>query len=739
MQKHGNMIKNTMIIIFCILAFISGAFFYISQLRIMLLDELRTSLSQMAESTGTIIEENIKNEINTISSIAAMLEENPSTMVQELIAGLNHVLKDTKFLRFGIADLEGNCYTTDDFTFNVANKPYFQASLQGKAVFSNTFQDVIGKKNINVFSAPIYHEEEITNVLFASIETNQLSDKLLIETYDDQGFSEVVNQDGEIIIQSESKNKKQQISSIAELNFTDNFQVSEMKYDKNGVAEFETTNGELRYLAYYRLEMNDWYILSIVPSSVVSEKINYFVNIALVTWAILAFVFTSILLYIYVVRIKADKKMEELVFYDTLTKHYNYNRFRIQTQSVLDQHKGMEYTLVEMDVKDFKMFNEFYGYQNGDHMLMLMMDACKHHCMKDETCSRIAADRFILLLHTQNEQEIITRMKQIMTEIDAQISLDFSLFNMNYKIGIYLIEEQDTEFSKCHDRCAYAKKQISNTSETFSFFSKGMFENQLSEKKMESLMEEALANMEFEVYLQPKVSLNDLQIHSAEALVRWNSPVYGLISPGSFIPLFERNGFLEHLDLYMVDHVCQILTDWKNAQLPSIIISINLSKVYLFKANFIERLVEIIHRYDIDQHCIEFEITESVIFDRSDELKHIIEKLKIHGFGIAMDDFGSGYSSLNMLKDIPIDVMKLDQEFFRFAQNNMERSKKIIESVIMLARGLHIHTVAEGVEHESEVTFLKEVGCDEIQGYYYSKPLHFQDFKTFYTAFNKKK
>lgn len=739
MQKHKKVIRSACVIVVSLLFFVCGAVYYVASLKNTLLDELRSSLSQTAESTGRIIEENINSEIKTISSVATMLANNPSTDTRVLVDDLMNTLEDTEFLRFGVSDMEGNCYTTDHFSFNVATRDYFQASVKGESVFSKTFEDVVGKKNINVFSSPIYHDGEITNILFASIETDHLTEKLLIKTYDGLGFSEVANQDGTIVIRSDSQSKVQTISSISELNFVNGFQVSDMKNNSEGVAEFLTPQGEHRYLAYYRLDINDWYILSIVPSNVVASQINHFLTMAIITWLILAIIFAAILLYIYIARMKSDKKMEELIFYDELMQHYNYNRFRLKTQEILDHHEGIKYSLVEIDVKDFKMFNEFYGYQGGDFLLKSIMKACKAVCVKDEACSRISADRFILLLHTRNKMEILQRIKKIIKQVNIEIDASFSMFNLNYKIGIYLIEESDTEFSKCHDRCAYAKKQITNTAESFSFFSKDMYEMQLSEKKMESLMEEALAHKEFEVYLQPKVALADQMIHGAEALVRWNSPIYGLIPPNQFIPLFERNGFLERLDMYMVQSVCAILEQWKEQGREPIVISVNLSRVYLFKPHFVEQLVRCVNQFTVDHSCIEFEITESVIFDRSEELKSIILRLKANGFSIAMDDFGSGYSSLNMLKDIPIDVMKLDQEFFRFAPDNLDRSKKIIESVIMLAKGLHIHTVAEGVEEKREVEFLEAVGCDEIQGYYYAKPLEYTVFEKYYEEFMKEK
>ena len=737
MQKHKTLIRRLLIVVISLSVFVGGAIFYVSQLRTTLLRELRTNLMQTAEANARIIEEDIHNEIKTIDSIASMLSNNPSTDAKVLIKDVKDAKENSDFLRFGISGLDGNCYTTDGQKFNIADREYFQSAIQGVSMFSNTFTDVIGKKDINVFASPIYHDGKITNVLFASMETETLSEKLLNETFNDQGFSDVANEEGKIVISSHSKNRKQSIDSITKLNFVDNFDVSQMKNEKTGVEEFITPDKEHRYLAFHRLDINNWYILSIVPSNVVSTQINYFLKMAIVTWLLLAVLFIAIIIYIYISRNKADKKMEELVFYDELTGHYNYNRFRLKVQALLDQGVGNEYTLIEADVRDFKLFNEIYGYQGGDKLLCIIMNACEEQCTKEEACSRISGDRYILLLHTKTEEEIIKRINHIIEAIKYASKGMFSMFNLEYKIGIYMIEESDKDIGKCHDRCAYAKKRIKDTPETFSFFSHEMYEMQLDEKRMESLMESALEASEFKIYLQPKVTLKDKKIHAAEALVRWNSPVYGLIPPYRFIPLFERNGFLEKLDMYMIEEVCRVLENWQKEEKMPIRISVNLSRMYIFKPGFANKIVELVNRHHIEHSMIEFEITENVIYDHSEELRSIIKELQHHGFLIAMDDFGSGYSSLNMLKDIPIDEMKVDQVFFRAEKENKERSFEIIKGVLSMAKSLHIHTVAEGVETEKEVAFLKEAGCDEIQGYYYAKPLCMKDFMEFYHTFQE--
>lgn len=738
MQKHKRFMKRFLIAVISLSVFVCGAIFYVTQLKETLLNELRNNLTQSAEANARIIEDNIKNEIKTIEAIASMLSNNPSTDGKVLIKDVLKTKERSDFLRFGIAGLDGICYTTDDQTFNISTRSYFQSAVNGKPMFSNTFTDVIGKKDINVFASPIYHQGKVTNVLFASIETENLSSKLLNETYNNQGFSDVANKDGKIVITSNSDHRIQNITSITELNFLDDFKIEDMQKEKTGVEEFITPSKEHRYLAFHQLDINDWYIVSIVPSSVVTKQINHFLMMAVITWLLLTLLFVAIIIYIYISRNKADKKMEELVFYDDLTQHYNYNRFRVKVQELLDQGVGKEFTLIEADVRDFKLFNEIYGYQGGDTLLRMIMNACEVQCTKEEACSRIAGDRYILLLHTKSEEEIIKRINHIIEAINHDSKGMFSMFNLEYKMGIYMIEENDKEFGKCHDRCAYAKKRIKDTPETFSFFSHEMYEIQLSEKRMESLMETALEAHEFEVYLQPKVSLKDMKIHAAEALVRWNSPVYGLIPPYRFIPLFERNGFLEKLDMYMIEEVCCILERWQKEEPMPICISVNLSRMYIFKPHFVQRIVELVNRHHIDHKMIEFEITENVIFDHSEELRSIIKDFQHHGFLIAMDDFGSGYSSLNMLKDIPIDVMKVDQVFFRAEKENKERSFEIIKGVLSMAKHLNIHTVAEGVETESEVAFLKEAGCGEIQGYYYSKPLCMKEFMEFYHHFQGK-
>ncbi|MGN1206441.1 MAG: EAL domain-containing protein, partial [Eubacterium sp.] len=247
------------------------------------------------------------------------------------------------------------------------------------------------------------------------------------------------------------------------------------------------------------------------------------------------------------------------------------------------------------------------------------------------------------------------------------------------------------------------------------------------EKHLEMRMEQALENGEFVPYLQPKYELANETIAGAEALVRWVSPEEGMILPGEFIPLFEKNGFIIELDLFMFEQVCKIIENWHHNDYRIIPISVNMSRGHFLVPNFFERYREILERYDVPNGSIEIELTESLFFNEISAMTELVDKIHEVGLRCSIDDFGSGYSSLNMLKNIKVDALKLDRVFF-VETNEDKRGKDIINSILHLAQNLHLQTISEGVEIRSQVEYLKEMDCDYIQGYVFSKPMPVNEF-----------
>jgi EAL domain-containing protein (putative c-di-GMP-specific phosphodiesterase class I) len=245
-------------------------------------------------------------------------------------------------------------------------------------------------------------------------------------------------------------------------------------------------------------------------------------------------------------------------------------------------------------------------------------------------------------------------------------------------------------------------------------------------------MDKAIENMEFEVFFQPKFKFEDESVIGAEALIRWNNPRKGFLQPAKFVPLFEDNGFIEKIDKYVLKKVCMFLDDWNKSPESKnhapLTISFNLSRCHLYNTNLIKELKDIASQYEIGDNKIEVELTESVMFDNQQRLIKMMGEIKKAGFGVSVDDFGAGYSSLNLLKNMPADVIKLDKEFLSGGPENIKENV-IITSVIEMAKKLNITTVAEGVETKTQCDLLKNIGCDIAQGFYYAKPMPQSNFR----------
>ena len=241
-------------------------------------------------------------------------------------------------------------------------------------------------------------------------------------------------------------------------------------------------------------------------------------------------------------------------------------------------------------------------------------------------------------------------------------------------------------------------------------------------------MPSALARHEFECYLQPKDGLRSRNIEGAEALIRWNSKDFGFISPGDFIPIAEKNGFVVELDFFILEEVCRTMRRWIDDGKKPVVISVNQSRLHLNYDDYIWRLREIVDKYDIPYEYIELELTESVFAENAEKLLKVMHKLHEIGFKLSLDDFGSGYSSLNMLKDMPVDVVKIDKEFFSDTMNS-QKGRAVITTVVDLAKNLDMDVISEGVETREQVEFLTEIHCAMVQGYYFAKPLPISEFE----------
>ena len=288
---------------------------------------------------------------------------------------------------------------------------------------------------------------------------------------------------------------------------------------------------------------------------------------------------------------------------------------------------------------------------------------------------------------------------------------------------------KDIDINTALDRCTIAKRTLKGLHySSIAFYDGKIRDKALREKDYEHIMPTALEQHEFECYLQPKYGLKSRHIEGAEALIRWNSKEFGFVYPNEFIPLSEKNGFVVELDFFILEEVCRSMRRWLDDGREPVVISVNQSRLHLNYDDYIWRLREIVDKYEIPYEYIELELTESVFTENMEKLLTIMHKLHDIGFKLSLDDFGSGYSSLNMLKDIPVDVVKIDREFFNGTVNS-EKGRAVISTVVDLAKNLDMEVISEGVETLEQVEFLTEINCAMVQGYYFAKPMPIPAFE----------
>ncbi len=380
------------------------------------------------------------------------------------------------------------------------------------------------------------------------------------------------------------------------------------------------------------------------------------------------------------------------------------------------------FAYVQFDVNKFKLINDTYGIEVGDEVLSYISNTLDLLCNDDQLHIRYASDQFLVVMPYSTREEVVDFIRSIDEKICRYKQIRYKL-----TYGVSISDDRYMSARSYCDEAGIARLSIKgNVLENIAFYDADLKSTIKTVDAIEQVEEEALANGEFVMYLQPKYDFSSHPvIIGAEALVRWLHPVKGLIPPNDFIPLFEQNGFILKVDEYIWEYACMTLARWIKEGKNPIPISINISRTYLQKVDTVAYISNLVEKYHIPIHLLQLEITETT---ENEEVAEYIESFKKAGFTMLMDDFGSGYSSLNMLKNTRFDVLKIDRAFLsEFLESN--RGKAIVAHIISMSDELGLDTVAEGVETKEQADFLHEKGCTVAQGFYFSKPLPLDEFE----------
>lgn len=411
--------------------------------------------------------------------------------------------------------------------------------------------------------------------------------------------------------------------------------------------------------------------------------------------------------------------------YDYLTGTPNFQRFNEQVTHHLQWDNGHNHAMIVFDIEKFKVINDLFGMRVGDLVLIHLADVLKELVLPPNAYCRMHSDVFCICITYETKGDIIRFIERVKKRIESN---KFE-FEIKTSYGVYLPEDEiGLEVNLMCDRAALAKKKIKDNAMQFCAFYDEEYRTEiLKNNRIEAEMEQALKDRQFVMYLQPKFDLESGEIVGAEVLARWNHPTRGMVQPNDFIPLFERNGFIMRLDEYMWEEACKAIQSWRTEGRKEFPVSVNVSRYHIFNRKIESILENLLQKYELTPGALSLEITETMFFDNSDELYGLLKRLQEMGFRLEVDDFGSGYSSLNMLRNVPVDVIKIDKGFLDDTLNS-EKGKVVIRHTIAMAKELQLQIIAEGVETTEHVNFLKGSNCDVAQGFYFARPMPLEEF-----------
>ncbi len=455
--------------------------------------------------------------------------------------------------------------------------------------------------------------------------------------------------------------------------------------------------------------------------------------------AVIICTFVFVLMIVSVImNLSANRKLRKWLFRDTIVKGHNWLWYAVNSQDILYKRRNAHktYAVVELVFIRYRSFVLCHSVKEAEDLLRQVVSIIARKLKKGELIAHSTSSAIPLLLEVTGEDEAKARLLDIIRTLEA-IPCGHKLA---FRAGVCLITPAQEklilkqkryipDIDVLYNNACTAGLSIADTGDSgVAFFDNKLVDEEKWIDTVTSRQQTAVNNEEFLVYYQPKYSPSTNELMGTEALIRWNTPDMGLVSPYKFIPIFEDNGFITHIDDYMLTHVARDQRKWLNEGRKCVPVSVNVSRAHFGQEDLAEHICSIIDGEGCPRSLLEIELTESAFFDDENALITTINRLKSFGFLVSMDDFGSGYSSLNSLKDMPLDILKLDAGFFRGSDDN-PRTQIVVSEAIKLAKSLKMMTVAEGVEDKATVDFLATEGCDMIQGYYYAKPMSREEYE----------
>lgn len=738
-KKKGYKIALISFIIFILFFF--SVFFCTNRISNELERQLETNLIDVANQNALAISNQLNDNYMLLDSLFAEIKEIPGDMSENVML-LKGFVKANNLKRVGFCDTDGTTYTTDNVVANLSYREFFQRGMQGKSTITGVLTDALrpdADEKVIIFSSPMYDDttNELLGVFGLIYDAEVINASLQVECFEGQGCSFATNEAGDISIAMSYDSIQLSQNLYTDILSRNPGNTEVINTIRRNISSNTPNLGKLfidsvEYY-YYRtpiLIANGeivWNVFTLVPTDYLLQRLKPVRNTMYLMIFLSIFLVVAAMIAYLIIFSSQRRLVQRLAYRDSVTGGANYAYFKRQLLAKSRNRRGY---IVSMDIQHFSNITITAGSAAADDMIKKTWELIKQSIKDNEYAARVRDDYFVMLLNMSDDTDVSRRLEQLSDEVH-DLAIAYDAPGVRACFGIYPMENitaLDDSYNKAKIGCAFAKERHDKC---YAFYSELDHEELLKNQQLEERFNFAIANHNFEVWYQPKYSASTKEIVGSEALVRWRETDGKLIPPGRFIPLFERDGYISRLDEYVFREVCRKQKYWLDKGFKVCPVSVNISRATIYGANVVDKYLGILDSFELPHEYIQLEVLESAISGKADIAK-ILERFRLSGVHILMDDFGTGYSSLATLNMHCFDTLKLDKSLIDCIGG--KDGETLLHYVIKMGRHLGLHITAEGVEYESQLSYLQEQKCDDIQGYLFSKPLHVMDYERLITV-----
>lgn len=716
---------SRILVIGAMILLFAAVLFLMSFVQNLLYSDVRINLTEVVTQNRDVINSRLSLEINSLDMVATQLSDRMSREgLEGSSADLVHTFQDyigaNESTSIFVAATDGSAYLADGSTNDVAGRTYFRLASQGIQNISDRLVSRADGEEAFIISVPIYYANQIVGTVQKIYTPEEMYALCTVSLFSDQGSMYIITSEGYILISSQNTEYSQESDNYFFYLYAQGNQTASNKLkadvQSNLSGFMETTiNGQKYFSAYTPVEtIHDWYLVSSIATSAVSSNANTVIKMFYAILIFVVLVFAVCLLLFFSYKNRQQAALRRIAFVDPVTQGDTYNKFLVDLRAALTMFSETQFYLLALDIDNFKYVNNYYGFDYGDRLLFHINESITGQLKDGEHVARISGDHFIVLL-TQSDP---IRLDNLLSSMQTEDGL-----SVYFSAGIYQIGDRSESVNLMVDKASTAARAAKGTFfKKLEYYSEKFDQQMIHSEQTKRAVEQALANGEMIPFFQPKVNVDTGKLVGAEALARWRKADGKLVPPGEFIPVCEKTGLVIALDMAIFEGTLRFLHRNLDAGVPCVPISVNFSRLHLSNKEFLADVAALLEKYSVPPSLIEVELTESVFFDNYEIMNEFVTRLHDMGLLIDMDDFGSGYSSLNMLMDIPIDVLKIDRAFLAETRN-AEKQRVILSAITKMAEELRIKVVVEGVETQSNVQLMRDFGCTVAQGYYFAKPM----------------